>query len=66
MVQKKYVNLFVKPSTNGAYADSGSVSAVFDKGCGWLFNLAKSYFTFFSLTLSWTSYEGGVWKLINW
>lgn len=66
MVQKKYVNLFVKPSTNGAYADSGSVSAVFDKGCSWLFNLAKSYFAFFSLTLSWTSYEGGIWKLINW
>ena len=49
MVQIKCVNSSVKPPKNAACANSGSVSAIFDKTCSYLFKLATKSFRYLSL-----------------
>ena len=41
MVRMKYISLLLKPLANAAYADCGSVSAIFDKS---LSDLAVEWF----------------------
>ena len=48
MVRMKYVNLLLKPLAYAAYADFGSVSAVLNKSCCWLFKLVTSSLKYFS------------------
>ena len=42
MVWIKYVSLLLKPLKNSAYADCGSVTAIFVKNCRLLFKLITS------------------------